>query len=110
HELETRALAQISEVEGVGEELAETIFRLGWRSVTDVARAIPEELAQVPGVGTVEGSRAVIEAARRFLEGDREQRRRDEAAAAAAAAEAAAQAPTPAPADPARPVDEGWNG
>src|SRR5687767_9395098 len=70
HELETRAKAQIGGVEGVSMELAETIFRLGWRSVTDVARAIPEELAQVPGVGGREGAQAVIEGARGFLSRD----------------------------------------
>jgi transcription termination/antitermination protein NusA len=107
HELETRAKAQIGAVDGVGLELAETIFRLGWRSVTDVARAIPEELAQVPGVGSLERSRAIIEGSRRFLENERQSRRREEAAAQAAASEAAAQAAA-APAHPS--ADEGWNG
>jgi N utilization substance protein A len=102
HELETRAKAQIGEIEGVGIDLADVIFRLGWRSVTDVARAIPEELAQVPGVGSLDRSRAIVAGARRFLEHERTQARRpaDEATEAAA--------PPPAPA--ARGLDEGWNG
>jgi N utilization substance protein A len=101
HELETRAKGQIAAVDGIGADLAETIFRLGWRSVTDVARAIPEELAQVPGVGSIETSRSLIAGARKFLESERQNRHRDEAAAAAAAAEVAS-----APAQ----LDEGWNG
>jgi N utilization substance protein A len=90
-ELETRAKMQIANIEGVGEELAETIFRYGWRSVSDIARGHLEELAQVPGVGDVERSRAIIDGARRFLEGERQRSRRDAEAAQAAAAAAAAQ-------------------
>jgi N utilization substance protein A len=90
-ELETRAKMQIASIEGVGEELAETIFRYGWRSVSDIARGHLEELAQVPGVGDVERSRAIIDGARRFLEGERQKSRRDAEAAQAAAAAAAAQ-------------------
>ncbi len=78
-ELEARAKMQIASVDGVGDDLAETIFRLGWRSVADISRGQPEELAQVPGVGGVEAARRIIEGARRFLEGERARSRRDSA-------------------------------
>jgi N utilization substance protein A len=85
-ELETRAKMQIASIQDVSEELAETIFRHGWRSVTDVARAHPDELAQVPGVGGAERARHIIDGARRFLEGERARARRDSESASAAAA------------------------
>src|SRR4030095_11474010 len=52
-ELEARAKTQIAAIDGVGDDLAETIFRQGWRSVNDVARAHPEELGSVYGIGGV---------------------------------------------------------
>jgi N utilization substance protein A len=84
-ELETRAKMQIASIQDVSEELAETIFRHGWRSVTDVARAHPDELAQVPGVGGAERARQIIDGARRFLEGERARARRESDSASAAA-------------------------
>ncbi len=70
-ELEQRAKHQIASVPGVGEELAETIFRLGWRSVSDISRAHPEELAQVPGIGGVEQASAIVDGAKQFLSAEK---------------------------------------
>ena len=39
----------LASIEGVGTELAETLFKLGWRSAAEVAGAKPEELASVAG-------------------------------------------------------------
>jgi N utilization substance protein A len=69
-ELEARAKHQIAQVDGIGGELAETLFRLGWRSVAELSRARPDELAQVPGVGGKDGAAAVIEGSRNFLSRD----------------------------------------
>ncbi len=70
-ELERRAKEQIGAVEGVGHELAETLFKLGWRSVSDLSRAHAEELASVPGVQSVDGARAIIDHARVYLSSPR---------------------------------------
>jgi N utilization substance protein A len=75
-ELERRAKQQIAQIQmpgsdEVGDQLAETIFRLGWRSVTDVSRARPEELTNVPGVD-VAAAAAIIEGARTFLQSEKE--------------------------------------
>ena len=77
-ELERRAKRQIAQIrpagdagEEVGDNLAETIFRLGWRSVTDVSRARPEELTNVPDVD-VDRAAAIIEGARTFLRTEKE--------------------------------------
>jgi transcription termination/antitermination protein NusA len=74
-DLERRAKDQLAAVDGMTPDLAETVFRLGWRSVGELARAAPEELAVVPGIDGVEGGQAVAEGARRFL--DDERRRQD---------------------------------
>ncbi|HET6613450.1 MAG TPA: transcription termination factor NusA [Kofleriaceae bacterium] len=66
-ELEHRAKQQIGSIPGVSAELAETVFRLGWRSVGDLSRARPEELAAVPGVGGAEAAAAFVEGARKVL-------------------------------------------
>ena len=72
-ELERRAKEQLGSVDGMTRDIAETLFRLGWRSVGELSRAAPEELAAVPGVDGVEGAEAIISGARRFLQD--EQRR-----------------------------------
>jgi N utilization substance protein A len=74
-ELESRAKSQMASVEGVGPALAESLFRLGWRSVADVARARPDELGAVPGVESEENAAAIIKGARRFF--DQERKRSD---------------------------------
>jgi N utilization substance protein A len=75
-DLERRAKEQLAAVEGMTPDLAETVFRLGWRSVGELARAAPEELAVVPGIHGVDGGRAVVEGARRFLDDDRRRQER----------------------------------
>jgi N utilization substance protein A len=77
HELERRAKEQLGAVQGMTRDIAETLFQLGWRSVSELARAMPVELASVPGVGGVDGARRIIEGARIYLE---EQGRRAEEA------------------------------
>ncbi len=76
-ELEARAKWQIASIPGVSEDVAETVFRLGWRSVADLSRARPEEVASVPGVGDVNVAQDIVEGAKQFL---REQQRRNEEA------------------------------
>src|SRR5215813_13394143 len=49
-ELEEQAKKSLAEIEGSSDELAATLFKLGWRSAKDVAEAAPEVLAQIPGI------------------------------------------------------------
>src|SRR5262249_30750823 len=51
---------------------AETLFKLGWRSVQDLADAVPEELASVPGLGGLEAARRIGDAARGWLAEERQ--------------------------------------
>jgi N utilization substance protein A len=66
-ELEAQAKASMASLGGVGHDLAETLFKLGWRSVPDLAEAVPEELASVPGLGGLDAARKISEEARNFL-------------------------------------------
>jgi N utilization substance protein A len=95
-EMEARGRASLAAIEGVSAELAETLFRLGWRSAADVAHATPEELAGISAVaalGGVEAAQRLIAAAAGVAE--QERRRQAEEAALAAQAEANRAPSTP---------------
>ena len=76
YELEKRAMEQIASLDGMTQELAATLFKLGWRSVTELARAHPEELAGVPGVGGPDRAGEIIRSAGSYMSG--QSRRREE--------------------------------
>ncbi len=71
YELERRAKEQIAhaiapEFDG---QIAETLFKLGWRSVGELARAHVEELAGLPGLGGPDGAHKVIDGAKAYVAG-----------------------------------------
>ncbi|MBK9070346.1 MAG: transcription termination/antitermination protein NusA [Myxococcales bacterium] len=72
-DLERRAREQIAAIPGMTLDVADELFRLGWRSVGDVAVAVPEELAQVHGIGGVAGAHRIIEAAQNVFEASKVQ-------------------------------------
>jgi N utilization substance protein A len=76
-ELEAQAKVAMASIPGVGEDQAETLFKLGWRSVPDLAEAVPEELAAVPGLGGLEAARRIASGARAWIE---EEKKRVQAA------------------------------
>ena len=96
-EMETRGRASLASVDGVSAEMVEAMFRLGWRSASDLARAKADELLDVAGV-TAENAPRIIASAGRVAE--IEKRRRIEEAAVAEAAAAAAAAETEAASRP----------
>ncbi|HEY8377715.1 MAG TPA: transcription termination factor NusA, partial [Nannocystis sp.] len=53
-QMERRSLAEMAAIPGVGESVAQAMFQMGWRNLRDIAIADAEELAQVPGIGSVE--------------------------------------------------------
>jgi N utilization substance protein A len=69
-ELEARAKQQIASIPGMNDSLAELVFRLGWRSVSDISRAQPAELAQVPEIGDEDAAASIIAGAGAYLRGD----------------------------------------
>jgi N utilization substance protein A len=89
-ELEEQAKRSMAEIEGSSEDLAQTLFKLGWRSASDVATAKIEELGGVPGVGGEAGAQRLKEAAARQVDLEKQRRvESDRRAAERAAAEAA---------------------
>jgi N utilization substance protein A len=76
-ELERRAKDQIGSIEGLSQEMADTLFKLGWRSVAELSRARAEEVGSVPGVGGAEQGAAVVAGAKEYLAA--EKRRVEEA-------------------------------
>jgi transcription termination/antitermination protein NusA len=71
YELERRAKEQIAaaiapEFDG---GIAETLFKLGWRSVGELARAHVEELAGLPGIGGPTGGHKIIDGAKAYVAG-----------------------------------------
>lgn len=67
YELERRDKEQIGRAlqdAGFGFELADVLFKLGWRSLSFLSRASAEEMGSVPGVGGTEGAQRIIQAAR----------------------------------------------
>jgi N utilization substance protein A len=70
-ELESHAKLAMASLSGVGHDQAETLFKLGWRSVLDLAEAVAEELAAVPGLGGLEAARRIITESRTWLEDER---------------------------------------
>lgn len=61
-------------LEGSSEELSSTLFRLGWRSVVDLAEARIEDLRNVPGVGGEAGAVRLKAAALGFINEERQKR------------------------------------
>jgi N utilization substance protein A len=70
YELERRAKEQIQHAiaqEGFDNAIAETLFKLGWRSVAELGRAHVEELAGLPGVSGPDGARRLIDSAKAYM-------------------------------------------
>ena len=99
-EMETRGRASLASVDGVSAEMVEAMFRLGWRSASDLARAKADELLDVAGV-TPETAPRIIASAGRVAEMEKRRRIEEAAVAEAAAAAAAAAAPAAAAGTPA---------
>jgi len=62
-QMERRSLAEMAAIPGVGDVVASNLFQMGWRNLRDLAIADADELAQVPGIGTVDKAESIIEIA-----------------------------------------------
>jgi N utilization substance protein A len=101
-EMEARALASLQAIEGVSHEAAQELFKQGWRSAREVARANPDELQGLPGIADAEAAQRVIAGAGRAAENE-DKRRQEEMDRAAAEASASPESEEAAP----PPVAEG---
>src|SRR5437762_2236627 len=73
-ELEEQARRSMAEIDGSSEELANTLFKLGWHSAEEVAKGRVDELGGVPGVGGDAGAARLKEAAARQVEREKERK------------------------------------
>ncbi len=62
-EMEELAKRSLGEIEGVSSDLADTMFKLGWRAPSEIASADPQEMMAIPGVGGEESAEKIVEAA-----------------------------------------------
>lgn len=71
-ELDQREKERLAQLAGSSEEIATTLFRLGWRSVQDVADSKVEDLIGVPGIGGEVGARQIHAAAQQLVQKEQE--------------------------------------
>lgn len=71
-ERETRERAAMAALPEVGEQGAEALFRLGWRTMADLAASPPEELAAIPEFGGLEIAQRISLLARQAVESERQ--------------------------------------
>ena len=70
-EMEARARQSLAAISGVTAEVAEAMFKAGWRSAAEVAGAKPEELTSVTGIANAQAAQAIITAAGPAAEAER---------------------------------------
>jgi N utilization substance protein A len=74
---EREAVDALSTIEGVPTTVAQTLYKLGFRAVEDIAEAPVEELTSVPIVGGAENANRLKNAAVAALENNRQRRVRE---------------------------------
>lgn len=67
-QIEDEALGALSEIEGVDEELAKNMYRLGFRALEEIAEATVEELVPIQGVQTEARAKEVKTSAEQTME------------------------------------------
>ncbi len=72
--LEEEALAAFREIDGMTDDIARALYRLGFRALEEVAEAAPEELAAIEGVGDVTEAQTLSQSATATMERLRRER------------------------------------
>jgi len=70
---EEEAIGLLAAVDGVGPDLARSMYKLGFRTLEDLAEAEPTEIAAIPGLGGPEAAARILASAEQRLD---EQHRR----------------------------------
>jgi len=73
-QMEDEALGALREIEGIKDEVAKAMYRLGFRALEEVLDASDEELISIDGIGTSEGVAELRGAAERGMETQRKSR------------------------------------
>jgi transcription termination/antitermination protein NusA len=73
-QMEEEALVQLREIEGIGDDLAKSMYRLGFRALEEVAEASVEELVTIDGIEAPERAQELKSAASAAMERVRQER------------------------------------
>jgi N utilization substance protein A len=73
-QMEEEALVQLREIEGIGDDLAKSMYRLGFRALEEVAEASVDELVTIEGIEVPERAEALKAAADAAMERVRQER------------------------------------
>jgi N utilization substance protein A len=96
-EMEQRARQSLAAIAGATPELAEALFKAGWRSAAEVASAKADELAAVPAVGGGPAAQTLIANAAKAAEAERARQAEEAARVAQQAQLEQSERPTEAP-------------
>jgi transcription termination/antitermination protein NusA len=67
-QMEEEALQALREIDGVDEDLARAMYRLGFRALEEIAEATADELVPIQGVGSPEAAQSLKERAESTME------------------------------------------
>ena len=73
-QMEEEAISALQQIEGVGEQVARSMYRMGFRALEELVEATEVELAGIPGIGTPEEATKIKEMAEQTMERLRQQR------------------------------------
>ena len=73
-QMEEEALVQLREIEGIGDDLAKSMYRLGFRALEEVAEASVDELVTIDGIEVPERAEELKAAADAAMERVRQER------------------------------------
>jgi N utilization substance protein A len=73
-QMEDEALGALREIEGIEDEVAKAMYRLGFRALEEVADATLEELVAIDKIGSEERAQELKDAAERSMEVKRQER------------------------------------
>jgi N utilization substance protein A len=76
-QMEDEALGALREIDGIEDEVAKAMYRLGFRALEEVADATVEELVAIDKIGSIERAESLKDAADRSMETKRQERIRE---------------------------------
>src|SRR5262249_34069411 len=76
-QMEEEAIGALSMISGITPALAQTMYKLGFRSLDEVAEASAEELSGIPGLGGAENAERIKTSAENAMEEVRQRRIRE---------------------------------
>jgi N utilization substance protein A len=73
-QMEEEAITALQQIEGVTEQVARSMYRLGFRTLEELAEATEQELAAIPGIGGAEAAAKIRQSAETTMETLRQER------------------------------------